>query len=71
MTDEEKAERETLIFNDRAWANAEIVRRAPLAEFLTRKTLPKDAAAMIARGLTIRRRATGMRPLRATPSRTC
>ena len=35
------------------------MRRAWLAEFLTRKTLPKDAAKVIALGLTIHRRDVG------------
>lgn len=39
--------------------SAETVRRAWLAEFLTRKTLPKDAAKVIALGLTIHRRDMG------------
>lgn len=59
MTDDEKAERKTLIANNKAWASAEIVRREWLTEFLSRKTLPKDAAAVIAQGLTIHRRAVG------------
>ncbi|HWU45751.1 MAG TPA: ParB/RepB/Spo0J family partition protein [Humibacter sp.] len=59
MTDEQKAERRTLIANNKAWASAETVRREWLAEFLTRKTLPKDAAKVIALGLTIHRRDVG------------
>lgn len=43
MTDEQKAERKQLIANNKAWDEAEPVRRAWLAEFLARKTLPKDA----------------------------
>ena len=57
MTDDEKAERKTLIANNKAWASAEIVRREWLAEFLSRKTLPKDAANVIAQGLTMHCRA--------------
>ncbi|POH62979.1 chromosome partitioning protein [Cryobacterium zongtaii] len=53
MTDEQKDERKTLIANNKAWASAEVVRREWLAEFLSRKTLPKDAATAIAVGLTV------------------
>ncbi|MEO7018412.1 MAG: ParB N-terminal domain-containing protein [Leifsonia sp.] len=59
MTDDEKAERKTLIANNKAWASAEVVRREWLAEFLSRKTLPKDTAQVIAQGLTMHRRAVG------------
>jgi ParB family chromosome partitioning protein len=59
MTDEQKAERKTLIANNKAWASAEIVRREWLATFLSRKTLPKDAATVIAQGLTVHRRDVG------------
>lgn len=59
MTDDEKAERRTLIANNKAWASAEIVRREWLAEFLSRKTLPKDTATVIAQGLTTHRREVG------------
>jgi ParB family chromosome partitioning protein len=59
MTDEQKAERKTLIANNKAWASAEIVRREWLATFLSRKTLPKDAATVIAQGLTVHRREVG------------
>lgn len=52
MTDEQKAERKRVIENNAAWDSAEKVRRAWLAELLTRKTLPKDTALFIARGLT-------------------
>ena len=48
MTDEQKAERKQLIANNKAWDAAEAVRRAWLAEFLARKTLPKDATAYAA-----------------------
>ena len=57
MTDEQKAERRTLIANNKAWASAEVVRREWLTTFLSRKTLPKDAAVVIARGLTAHRHA--------------
>jgi ParB family chromosome partitioning protein len=52
MTDEEKAQRRTLIANNKAWISAEVVRRDWLATFLSRKTLPKDAAQFVAQGLT-------------------
>ncbi|MEN2739957.1 ParB N-terminal domain-containing protein [Microbacterium sp. X-17] len=57
MTEEEKAERRTLIANNKAWASDEIVRREWLTELLSRKSLPKDAGAVIAKGLTIHRQA--------------
>ncbi|GAB3584636.1 hypothetical protein GCM10027406_31380 [Leifsonia lichenia] len=57
MTDEEKAERRTLIANNKAWASAEIVRREWLTTLLSRKSLPKDAAVVIAKGLTVHRQA--------------
>jgi ParB family chromosome partitioning protein len=59
MTDEEKAERKALIANNKAWASAEVVRREWLAQFLSRKTLPKDAGRVIAEGLTVHRRDVG------------
>jgi ParB family chromosome partitioning protein len=52
MTDEQKAERRNLIANNKAWDSAEVVRREWLATLLSRKTLPKDAAAFVATGLT-------------------
>ena len=52
MTDEQKAERKTLIANNEAWASAELVRREWLATSLSRKTLPKDATSFVAVGLT-------------------
>ncbi|MES1170177.1 MAG: chromosome partitioning protein, partial [Leifsonia sp.] len=52
MSDEQKAERKTLIANNKAWDSAEVVRREWLTAFLARKTLPKDAAAFVAAGLT-------------------
>jgi len=57
MTDEQKAERRTLIANNKAWASAQVVRREWLTTLLTRKTLPKDAAVVIASGLTVHRQA--------------
>lgn len=59
MTDDEKAERKTLIANNKAWASAEVVRREWLAQLLSRKTLPKDAGRVIAEGLTVHRREVG------------
>ncbi|WP_448002707.1 ParB/RepB/Spo0J family partition protein [Agromyces bauzanensis] len=44
MTEEQKAERREVIANNKAWDSAEVVRREWLATFLSRKTLPKDAA---------------------------
>ncbi|GAA1961889.1 ParB/RepB/Spo0J family partition protein [Microbacterium deminutum] len=55
MTKEQKEERRTLIANNKAWASAETVRREWLATFLSRKTLPKDAAAWVAHALTYHR----------------
>lgn len=52
MTDEQKAERKTLIANNKDWDASETVRREWLATFLSRKTLPKDTAQVIARALT-------------------
>ncbi|MGO4594888.1 ParB/RepB/Spo0J family partition protein [Leifsonia sp. 2TAF2] len=57
MTEEQKAERRTLIANNKAWASAEVVRRDWLTTLLTRKTLPKDTGLVIARGLTVHRQA--------------
>ncbi|CAM5457502.1 ParB N-terminal domain-containing protein [Leifsonia sp. 71-9] len=57
MTEEEKAERRILIANNKAWASAETVRREWLTDLLSRKALPKDAAVMIAKGLTVHRQA--------------
>ena len=59
MTEEQKTERKTLIANNKAWASAEVVRREWLAEFLTRKILPKDTGTVIAQGLTVHRAAVG------------
>ncbi|WP_431278258.1 ParB/RepB/Spo0J family partition protein [Leifsonia poae] len=57
MTEEEKAERRTLIANNKAWASAEVVRREWLTSLLSRKALPKDAVVVIAKGLTVHRQA--------------
>ncbi|MGO4298744.1 ParB/RepB/Spo0J family partition protein [Leifsonia sp. RAF41] len=57
MTEEQKAERRTLIANNKAWASAEVVRRDWLTTLLSRKTLPKDTGLVIARGLTVHRQA--------------
>lgn len=57
MTHEQKAERRTLIANNTAWTSAEVVRREWLTTFLSRKTLPRDAGVVIAKGLTIHRQA--------------
>ncbi|MDR6972725.1 hypothetical protein [Leifsonia shinshuensis] len=57
MTEEQKAERRTLIANNKAWASAETVRREWLTTPLSRKTLPKDTPVMIATGLTVHRHA--------------
>lgn len=59
MTEVQKAERKTLIANNKAWASAETVRREWLTQLLSRKTLPKDAATVIAHGLTVHRRDVG------------
>ena len=48
MTDEQKAERKTLIANNKEWDAAETVRREWVASFLARKTLPKDAMSVVA-----------------------
>ncbi|PPI12786.1 hypothetical protein C5D04_11280 [Rathayibacter sp. AY1D2] len=45
MTDEQKAERRTLVANNKAWHAAETVRREWIASFLSRKTLPQDPPA--------------------------
>lgn len=51
MTDEQKAERKTLIANNKEWDAAETVRREWLTTLLTRKTLPKNAQTVIATSL--------------------
>lgn len=55
MTDEQKAERKALIANNKEWDAAETVRREWVAQFLARKTTPKNAQAVIAEALTIAR----------------
>lgn len=52
MTDEQKAERKELIANNKEWDAAETVRREWLAQFLARKTTPKNAQTVIAQALT-------------------
>ncbi|PPF66625.1 chromosome partitioning protein [Clavibacter michiganensis] len=59
MTDEQKAERRTLIANNKAWASAETVRREWLAALVNRKQLPKGAAQVITSGLTTHRQSVG------------
>ena len=54
-TEEQKAERRTLIANNKAWKSAEVVRREWLTTLLSRKALPKGAATVIAQGLTLHR----------------
>lgn len=55
MTDEQKAARKVLIANNKEWNAAESVRREWLASLIARKALPKDAARVIATGLTSQR----------------
>lgn len=55
MTDEQKAERRALIANNKEWDAAETVRREWVAQFFARKTLPKNAQAVIAQALTTAR----------------
>lgn len=57
MTDDQKAERKTIIANNKEWDASESVRREWLGTFLSRKTLPKDAMQVIATGLTASRHA--------------
>src|SRR3546814_18151791 len=64
MTDEQKAERRTLIANNKAWASAQVVRREWLTTLLSRKKLHQDTAAVIATGLTVHRQAVSL----ATPA---
>ncbi len=59
MTDEQKAERRTLIAINKAWASAETVRREWLAALVIRKQLPKGAAQVITSGLTTHRQSVG------------
>jgi ParB family chromosome partitioning protein len=48
MTDEQKAERRTVVANNEAWRSPEKVRRAWLTDFLTRRTPPKGTAGFLA-----------------------
>jgi ParB family chromosome partitioning protein len=48
LTDEQKAERKTVLDNNKSWRSAEVVRREWLATFAGRKSAPTDAAAYIA-----------------------
>jgi len=69
-TDEQKAERKELIANNKAWDSAEKVRRAWLTTFLSRRTLPKDAAtfatlAVVTGGATVAKQVTDRHPLAA------
>lgn len=52
MTDEQKAERKTLIANNKEWDAAEAVRREWLPTLIGRKALPRDAAKFTAWALT-------------------
>lgn len=49
--EEAKAQRREVIDNNKAWASAETVRREWVAQYLTRKTAPKDAAPFVALAL--------------------
>jgi ParB family chromosome partitioning protein len=55
QTDEQReaanAERRRVLANNKAWRSAEVVRRDWLTGFLTRKTVPKGAAAFVAGSL--------------------
>ncbi len=51
MSDADKAERRTVIANNKAWDSATTVRLAWLKAFLARKNSPKDAGGFIARAL--------------------
>jgi ParB family chromosome partitioning protein len=59
MTERQKAERRQVIENNKASDAAKTVRITWLTTFLSRKALPKDAAEVIARGLTTHRSITG------------
>lgn len=59
MTDEQKAERRTLIANNKEWDAAETVRREWVGNLLRRKTLPKDAASITATLMTVARHEIG------------
>jgi ParB family chromosome partitioning protein len=51
MSDEQKAERRTVVANNEAWRSAEKVRRTWLRDFLTRRTPPKGSAAFVTTAL--------------------
>ena len=51
MTEEEKAERRTVIENNKAWDAAEKVRRGFLKDLLAAKSMPKDALQFIAQAI--------------------
>ena len=51
MTEEEKAERRTIIENNKAWDAAEKVRRGFLKDLLAAKSMPKDALQFIAQAI--------------------
>jgi ParB family chromosome partitioning protein len=48
LSDEQKAERRTVVANNEAWRSAEKVRRAWLRDFLARRIPPKGTAAYLA-----------------------
>jgi ParB family chromosome partitioning protein len=50
-TEEEKAERRTLIANNKVWGSAEVVRKEWLTSFLSRRALPKNALSFAASAL--------------------
>lgn len=52
MTDEQKRERKRLISRNKQWDAATVVRVRWLAEFLSRKTFPKDCGAFVAVSLS-------------------
>ncbi|ALD14433.1 ParB/RepB/Spo0J family partition protein [Clavibacter capsici] len=56
---EQKAERRRVIANNKAWDSAESVRREFVAALVKRRALPKDAASVIAAGLTTHRYEVG------------
>ncbi|WP_434181442.1 ParB/RepB/Spo0J family partition protein (plasmid) [Clavibacter michiganensis] len=59
QTEEQKADRRRVIANNKAWDAAESMRREFVAALVTRRTLPKDAARVIAAGLTTHRHEVG------------
>lgn len=52
MSEDEKAERKTIVENNKAWRAATTVRRDWLTAFAQRTSAPKDAAALLAQCLT-------------------